>query len=67
MRASLHRIPALLLLLSVLASEGIEGLGWGLGMSVLADAEASVLAGHDGDFGWAGYFGTTFFISPATG
>ena len=51
----------------VLASEGIEGLGWGLGMSVMANAEASVLAGHDGDFGWAGYFGTTFFISPSSG
>ena len=51
----------------VLLEEGIEGLGWGLGMAVVADADASVLPDRNGDFWWAGYFGTTFFVSPETG
>lgn len=51
----------------VLAEEGIKGLGWGLGMSVVADADASIMADRDGDFWWSGYLGTTFFVSPETG
>mgnify|MGYP001823612276 FL=1 len=51
----------------VLLDEGIEGLGWGLGMAVVADADASIMPDRDGDFWWAGYFGTTFFVSPETG
>ena len=45
----------------------MEGLGWGLGMSVMADGEAAMLPGKTGDFGWSGYYGTTFFVSPSTG
>lgn len=51
----------------VLAGEGIDGMGWGLGMAVTADAQASRTPDRDGDFWWAGYFGSTFFVSPATG
>jgi len=51
----------------VLLREGIEGLGWGLGLSVVADAEASVMPDNDGDIWWSGFYGTTFFISPDTG
>jgi CubicO group peptidase (beta-lactamase class C family) len=51
----------------VLVEDGIEGVGWGLGMAVTADAEASLIPDRDGDFWWAGYFGTSFFISPKTG
>jgi CubicO group peptidase (beta-lactamase class C family) len=51
----------------VLAAEGIEGLGWGLGMAVVADADATMTPDRDGDFWWAGYYGTTFFVSPETG
>jgi len=51
----------------VLAEQDIEGLGWGLGMAVVADADATVMADRDGDFWWSGYLGTTFFISPETG
>ncbi len=50
----------------VLAAEGIEGIGWGLGMQVVADAEASLLGDRNGDYGWSGYFGTTFWVSPST-
>ena len=46
---------------------GIDGIGWGLGMAVVADAEASIFADRDGDFWWSGYYGTTFFVSPETG
>lgn len=45
----------------------IEGLGWGLGVSVVVDADATPFSDRDGDFWWAGYFGTTFFVSPETG
>jgi CubicO group peptidase (beta-lactamase class C family) len=51
----------------VLADEDIKGLGWGLGMAVVADADASLIADRTGDFWWSGYLGTTFFVSPATG
>jgi CubicO group peptidase (beta-lactamase class C family) len=51
----------------VLLREGIEGLGWGLGLSVVADAEASVMPDNDGDAWWSGFYGTTFFVSPNTG
>jgi CubicO group peptidase (beta-lactamase class C family) len=51
----------------VLKSEGIDGLGWGLGMQVVADADKSQLGDATGDFGWSGYFGTTFWVSPTTG
>lgn len=46
---------------------GIDGLGWGLGMAVVADAEATMIPDRDGDFWWSGYYGTTFFVSPSTG
>lgn len=51
----------------VLADQDIEGLGWGLGMAVVADADASIMADRNGDFWWSGYLGTTFFVSPETG
>lgn len=51
----------------VLADQDIEGLGWGLGMAVVADADASLMADRNGDFWWSGYLGTTFFVSPETG
>lgn len=48
-------------------SIAIEGLGWGLGVSVVVDADATPFSDRNGDFWWAGYFGTTFFVSPETG
>lgn len=51
----------------VLADEGIEGLGWGLGMAVVADEDATITPDRTGDFWWSGYYGTVFFVSPATG
>ncbi|MAT92914.1 MAG: serine hydrolase [Halioglobus sp.] len=48
-------------------SGGVDGVGWGLGMAVVADAEASAMPDRDGDFWWSGYYGTTFFVSPSTG
>jgi len=47
--------------------EAIDGLGWGLGVSVVADASATPMTDRDGDFWWAGWYGTTFIVSPATG
>ncbi len=48
----------------VLTSEGLDGLGWGLGMAVVVDADASITIDRDGDFWWAGYFGTYWATSP---
>jgi CubicO group peptidase (beta-lactamase class C family) len=45
----------------------MEGLGWGLGVSVVVDADGTPFSDRDGDFWWAGYFGTTFFVSPESG
>jgi len=51
----------------VLQSAGIDGMGWGLGMAVVVDADASLTPDRTGDFWWSGYLGTTFFVSPETG
>ena len=51
----------------VLADEGIDGLGWGLGMAVVVDSDATSTFDRTGDFWWSGTYGTTFFVSPSTG
>jgi CubicO group peptidase (beta-lactamase class C family) len=51
----------------VLATEGYDGLGWGLGLSVVVDADATPMIDRTGDFWWSGYYGTTFFVSPESG
>jgi CubicO group peptidase (beta-lactamase class C family) len=48
----------------VLVDQGLEGLGWGLGMSVVVDSAKSLMIDRDGDFWWAGYFGTYWSVSP---
>jgi CubicO group peptidase (beta-lactamase class C family) len=48
----------------VLVAQGLEGLGWGLGMSVVVDSEKSITIDRDGDFWWAGYYGTYWAVSP---
>jgi CubicO group peptidase (beta-lactamase class C family) len=49
----------------VLEDMDIEGLGWGLGVCVVADAETAPMPASDGDFWWSGRFGTQFWVSPA--
>ena len=51
----------------VLEVMGIEGLGFGLGVSVVADEEATVMASRNGDYWWSGAYGTNFWVSPSTG
>jgi len=46
---------------------GFAGLGWGLGVAVVEDAGATPVMDADGDFWWAGVYGTTFLVSPAKG
>jgi CubicO group peptidase (beta-lactamase class C family) len=48
----------------VLEDMDIEGLGWGLGVCVVADAEAAPMPATNGDFWWSGRFGTQFWVSP---
>ncbi|MEM8501251.1 MAG: serine hydrolase domain-containing protein [Pseudomonadota bacterium] len=50
----------------VLAGMDIDGVGWGLGMAVMADAENSLIPGNNGEYWWNGYYGTTFFVDPQT-
>ena len=50
----------------VLVDEDIEGLGWGLGMAVVVDSDATATFDRTGDFWWSGTYGTTFFVSPTT-
>ena len=52
---------------SVLASVGLEGIGWGLGMAVTGDEELAKIPASNGDFYWSGYYGTAFYVSPSTG
>jgi CubicO group peptidase (beta-lactamase class C family) len=51
----------------VLVDEGIEGLGWGYGLAVVVDSDATAMIDEDGDFFWSGYYATTFFVSPKKG
>jgi CubicO group peptidase (beta-lactamase class C family) len=51
----------------VLEAMEIEGLGFGLGVSVVADEDATLMASRNGDFWWSGAYGTHFWISPETG
>jgi len=50
----------------VLEDQDIEGLGWGLGVAIAVDSDATPMVDRDGDFWWSGLYGTTFFISPET-
>jgi CubicO group peptidase (beta-lactamase class C family) len=50
----------------VLEEMEIAGLGWGLGLCVVADADATPMPDHDGDYWWSGRFGTHFWIIPET-
>jgi CubicO group peptidase (beta-lactamase class C family) len=51
----------------VLEEEDIAGLGWGLGVAVVVDAAATPMIDRNGDFWWAGFYATQFFVSPETG
>ena len=51
----------------VLQGRDIEGLGFGLGVSVVADEELTPMTTRNGDFWWSGFFGTHFWVSPSTG
>lgn len=51
----------------VLSNAGIDGLGWGLSLSVVADSTRTAFAARDGDYWWSGYYGTQFWVSPKEG
>lgn len=50
----------------VLAFAGLEGLGFGYGLSVVVDSEKLAVTSRVGDFWWAGAYGTHFWVSPET-
>lgn len=51
----------------VLPDEDLGDLGWGFGLAVVIDADTTPMPDRNGDFWWAGYYSTTFFVSPETG
>jgi CubicO group peptidase (beta-lactamase class C family) len=51
----------------VLEEEEIAGVGWGLGLAIVVDADDTPMMDRNGDFWWSGYYATTFFVSPESG
>ncbi len=51
----------------VLGDLGMEGLSFGLGVSVVEDESATMMSSRNGDFWWSGAYGTHMWISPKTG
>ena len=51
----------------VLADMGLEGLGWGFGVCVVADESKTIMPATNGDYWWSGRFGTQFWINPSSG
>jgi CubicO group peptidase (beta-lactamase class C family) len=45
-------------------SETEEGVGFGLGFSVVLDASAGKLLSNEGEFAWGGAASTAFFVDP---
>jgi CubicO group peptidase (beta-lactamase class C family) len=41
-----------------------EGIGFGLGFSVMLDPAKARLMGTPGEYAWGGYAGTAFWIDP---
>ena len=50
-----------------MAEENMSGIGWGYGLSVVADADATELDTTPGEFGWGGYANTAFNVDPLRG
>ena len=48
-------------------SNQVDGMGFGLGVGVVMNAEKTILTDRDKDFFWSGFYGTNFFVSPETG
>ena len=48
-------------------SNQVDGMGFGLGVGVVINAEKTILVDRDKDFFWSGFYGTNFFVSPESG
>ena len=51
----------------VLQDMDIDGMGWGLGLGVVLDEDKTPMTDRNGDFWWAGFYDTKFFVSPSSG
>ncbi|MEP7023730.1 MAG: serine hydrolase, partial [Actinomycetota bacterium] len=47
------------------AEASFQGMGFGLGFSVLHDAAAGKVLGSEGEFSWGGAASTAFWVDPA--
>ena len=44
-----------------------DGMGWGRGLGVVLDEDKTPMTDRNGDFWWAGFYDTKFFVSPSSG
>ena len=50
---------------STFAETSFDGVGFGLGFSVVDDAAAGKVVGNEGEYGWGGAASTAFWVDPA--
>lgn len=50
---------------STFAETTFDGVGFGLGFSVVDDAAATKVVGNEGEYGWGGAASTAFWVDPA--
>lgn len=63
-QASVDEMTRLHVSEGVLADMELSGLGWGLGVSVIADDTRTIMPSQNGDYWWSGRFGSQFWIRP---
>ncbi len=59
-----NHLPSALLPIAFEGTEPMQGMGFGLGFSVMLDAAQTGMMGSVGDHGWGGYAETYFLIDP---
>jgi len=59
-----NRLPEALIPIRVGPEFELPGYGFGLGFSVLTDADSTPIPDNDGVFRWLGYASTYFWIDP---
>jgi CubicO group peptidase (beta-lactamase class C family) len=49
---------------STFAETTFDGVGFGLGFSVVQDGAATKVVGNEGEYGWGGAASTAFWVDP---
>lgn len=61
---TMNHLPQELLPIRMAPDIAIDGYGYGLGVRVLLDVAQTQILGSQGEYGWAGYWSTTFWVDP---